>query len=185
MTTINGGACVVNGTPVDKVFSNGVQVYGRNLLLNSKDYSGGNWDYTLKTSDWHDGTQVVSANIGSPVTFSYNKTHLISAGYLNTTDNYQLSFDLNNLGATQVTVNIYNSGTTNQNYSIIATVPANSGWVRLSKNITFWTVSGGQPTIGAQVSGIDSSNRVLISNIKFEKGNIPTPWTPAPEDVLN
>lgn len=32
MTTINGKACVVNGTPVDKVFSNGKQIYGRNLL---------------------------------------------------------------------------------------------------------------------------------------------------------
>ncbi|WP_032767818.1 hypothetical protein [Lacticaseibacillus paracasei] len=33
MPTINGRACVVNGTPVDKVFSNGRQVYGRNLAL--------------------------------------------------------------------------------------------------------------------------------------------------------
>lgn len=32
MPTINGRACFVNGTPVDKVFSNGKQVYGRNLL---------------------------------------------------------------------------------------------------------------------------------------------------------
>lgn len=32
MPMINNRACVVNGTPVDKVFSNGRQVYGRNLL---------------------------------------------------------------------------------------------------------------------------------------------------------
>lgn len=32
MPTINGRACVVNGTPVDKVYSNGRQVYGRNLF---------------------------------------------------------------------------------------------------------------------------------------------------------
>jgi len=36
MTTINGRACVVNGVAVDKVFSNGKQVYGRNLLLGTK-----------------------------------------------------------------------------------------------------------------------------------------------------
>ena len=35
MPTINGKACVVNGTPVDKVFSDGRQVYGRNLLLDT------------------------------------------------------------------------------------------------------------------------------------------------------
>ena len=32
MPTINGKVCIVNGTPVDKVFSNGRQVYGRNML---------------------------------------------------------------------------------------------------------------------------------------------------------
>ncbi|MCG0721965.1 hypothetical protein IMAU70042_00121 [Lactiplantibacillus plantarum] len=32
MPTINGRACVVNGVPVDKVFSNGRQVYGRNYF---------------------------------------------------------------------------------------------------------------------------------------------------------
>nr|AAA72435.1 18.7 kDa protein [Lactobacillus phage LL-K] len=33
MPTINGKVCVVNGKPVDKVYSNGKQVYGRNLLV--------------------------------------------------------------------------------------------------------------------------------------------------------
>jgi len=32
MPTINGKACVANSVPVDKVFSNGKQVYDRNLL---------------------------------------------------------------------------------------------------------------------------------------------------------
>ena len=41
MSTINGGVCVVNGKPVDKVYSNGIQVYGRNLahgIASSKDW---------------------------------------------------------------------------------------------------------------------------------------------------
>ena len=41
MSTINGNVCVVNGTPVDKVFSNGKQVYGRNLISGSYDSSWG------------------------------------------------------------------------------------------------------------------------------------------------
>jgi len=40
MPIINGKACVINGTPVDKVFSNGRQVYGRNLLADSGFESG-------------------------------------------------------------------------------------------------------------------------------------------------
>ena len=39
MPTINGRVCVVNGTPVDKVFSNGQQVYGRNLLISTSSSS--------------------------------------------------------------------------------------------------------------------------------------------------
>jgi len=35
MSIINGNVCIVNGTPVDKVFSNGKQVYGRNYALNT------------------------------------------------------------------------------------------------------------------------------------------------------
>ena len=38
MPIINGGVCVVNGKPVDKFFSNGKQVYGRNLLPMTKDF---------------------------------------------------------------------------------------------------------------------------------------------------
>lgn len=33
MSTINGNVCVVDGVAVDKVFSNGRQVYGRNLIV--------------------------------------------------------------------------------------------------------------------------------------------------------
>lgn len=47
MTVINGRACVVNGTPVDKVFSNGKQVYGRNLVTGTsnelKTVTGSGW----------------------------------------------------------------------------------------------------------------------------------------------
>lgn len=39
MPTINGRACVVNGVAVDKVYSNGRQVYGRNLLISTSSSS--------------------------------------------------------------------------------------------------------------------------------------------------
>lgn len=54
MPTINGRACVVDGTPVDKVFSNGRQVYGRNLLRNSVKlpYTGNLWTSSWSTGQW-------------------------------------------------------------------------------------------------------------------------------------
>ena len=51
MPTINGQACIVNGKPVDKVFSNGIQVYGKNLLTDSSFESGN----TPANYYWGDG----------------------------------------------------------------------------------------------------------------------------------
>lgn len=53
METINGKACAVNGKPVDKVFSNGKQVYGRNLLRNSAKLPYyGDYNSSWQTGQW-------------------------------------------------------------------------------------------------------------------------------------
>lgn len=51
MTIINGRACVVNGAPVDKVFSNGKQVYGRNLIKNGDDMYSWVGECNVTTND--------------------------------------------------------------------------------------------------------------------------------------
>lgn len=147
------------------------QLNGRNLLVGSKDYSGGHWNYVSKTADWHDGTQVIQATSASSMIFRYDKQHLITEGLINTKDKYQVSFDVNNTGSTPVTIRIYDSGTTDQNSALVATIPANSGWRRVSKTLTFWLVDGGQWTIGAQAMGVDPNGKLLASNIKFENGD--------------
>lgn len=68
MSTINGKACIVNGTPVDKVFSDGKQVYGRNLLKNTFDYASG-WSFSNQAL-----TEILEAD-GTPtkiIKFNYN-----------------------------------------------------------------------------------------------------------------
>ena len=63
MTTINGRACIVNGTPVDKVFSNGRQVYGRNLYTDTKNFDNlASWyasSHWIKTTDTYKGLAVM------------------------------------------------------------------------------------------------------------------------------
>lgn len=147
------------------------QLNGRNLLVGSKDYSGGHWYYVSKTADWHDGTQVIQATSVSPMIFRYDKEHMITEGLINTKDTYQVSFDVNNTGSTPVTIRIHDSGTTDQNSALVATIPGNSGWRRVSKTITFWLVDGGQWTIGADATGVDPNGKLLASNIKFENGD--------------
>lgn len=61
MTTINGKACVVNGVPVDKVFSDGKQVYERNLVTGtSKEFK------TVTRSGWGNSpTNLASGKYGA------------------------------------------------------------------------------------------------------------------------
>ena len=66
MPTINSKACVVNGTPVDKVYSDGKQVYGRNLLAGV--------DRTIKQStsfyEWIANINQKYIKVGEPLCFS-------------------------------------------------------------------------------------------------------------------
>ena len=74
MPTINGKVCVVNGTPVDKVFSDGRQVYGRNLVSGTgQEYV---MEYGIPRTVWQDGY----AYLKLPTTLLYNRTEILPGG---------------------------------------------------------------------------------------------------------
>ena len=181
MATINGKALVRDGKPLDRVYSNGKLVYGRNLLLNSTDYNNSNWVSVNKTADQNAGTYVLSNNTDSAI-FLYDKSSLSTSGLLNTTDKYIISFLVNNTGNTDVSL-LFSSGSSNQNYTTVATIHKQSGWIKVSKIIDFWTM-GGNPVMSVSVQGTDGTSPVLSSCFKFEQGTLPTDWTPAPEDYI-
>ena len=58
-------------------------------------------------------------------------------------------------------------------------IPANQ-WVRLEMTSTA-TVDDKNPTFYCTTPGLD---KLWIANIKYEHGNIPTDWSPAPEDII-
>lgn len=162
MPTINGKVCVVNGTPVDKVFSNGRQVYGRNLYSGSYDSSwsyGGNGSPTTQKVTMDSGEvalHVVSPNNGAGIYFSLyfpSGTYTISLDVKGTgTVN---RFGLENISETSVTLT--------------------SDWQRVSRTGPRYT--------GWQAFIIYGEMDIYVRLLKAEKGAIATPWTPAPEDI--
>jgi len=160
MTTINGRACVVNGTPVDKVFSNGKQVYGRNLLTNLSS----NW-----TQGW-----LSSGIIGTPSTFISVGARIRTLQAISVSSSFSYT--------------IYNSNTSfklswlelDSNGNITYAAP----WIT-STNYAFTTTS---TTTQLYIVVAYTTNAELdtsdLPKIKLEKGSVATPWTPAPEDVL-
>jgi len=80
MSTINGNVCVANGVAVDKVFSNGRQVYGRNLLRGaSGPFVMG---YGIPNTTWDTTNQV--SKISLPFTKLANEVLPQDPGFLYT-----------------------------------------------------------------------------------------------------
>ena len=163
MPTINGKACVVNGTPVDKVYSNGEQVYSRNLINGSYDSS---W-----YSDGNTGTtQKVTMDSGEVA------LHVIGTG---STSGLWYHPNLPSNGIYTLSVEIKGTGVVNR-----------LGWEGLSDNTAYPTSDWQRVSSTASLDITKWYSFVFYGEmdvyfrlIKVEKGEIATPWTPAPEDV--
>lgn len=172
MPTINGRVCVVNGTPVDKVFSNGRQVYGRNLLTGTGNhtvtgtgpaYAG---DY-LSNETFDDLLTLFKGLEGQTVTVSVDYEY---SGFIAGSVNNRLGWEIQIIGDIAPYVGPWyfpTNGSGSGRISSTFVVP---------KNIT----SIGEGWGYVQFSG---SGTGTVSHFKLEKGSVATPWTPAPEDV--
>ena len=177
MPTINDRACVVNGVPVDKVLSNGKQVYGRNLLTNTSDFSS-NWYGILSVStttkyNGHPSMVFTSEN-------SRNTTYIFGVGKLENSFRYTSSFwaKADNAGD-KAHIELWGSiGATD--------VVLTTNWVRYTAVLTSFSDVKNNTAYSRQYLGVPGGNKgnVYIALPKLEKGSVSTPWTPAPEDVM-
>lgn len=163
MPTINGRACVVNGVPVDKVFSDGRQVYGRNLIagIDSAIHQAPGW------FQWVTNVPTKFIKVGEPLCFSVfinNAPYAeilakgnafcvmeakdVSGNILLQKNGNKISFDADGISQASLVV-------PNATDSILLFIETNF----MSANAYY-----GHP--------------------KVEFGNVATPWTPAPEDVM-
>ena len=156
MSTINGRACVVNGKPVDKVFSNGRQVYGRNLVTGTS-----NELITMTISGW-----------GNSRTYKPNGTY--GAG------KYYASAYIENTTPVDMTIWIRVDGS---GYNIKSDIiPAGQNGV---VSFTF-DILEGDSLYGIWVGFSKSQTESYTYNYKeMMVTRTPSPWTPAPEDILN
>ncbi|GAB5055868.1 hypothetical protein COSHB9_02550 [Companilactobacillus alimentarius] len=177
MPTINGRACVINGTPVDKVFSNGKQVYGRNLVLNSNDMSKfGVWqaDGSYKLSEDNKEITVTSSHGG--ITGIGGKA--FSSALPNNGDVVVISADVK--GTSHLQFN-YNNG----NYFVSSgtNIPVTTEYKRYYTTFDWKPVNVDKAYFVIFTMG-SADQYLTIKNVKIEIGNKATPWTPAPEDVM-
>lgn len=173
MPTINGKACVANGKAVDKVFSNGRQVYGRNLLLNS--------DQQFTKTNSHVQPEFVTIPFNLNDIFDKYGTNQV----------YTISYDLSSQDPSKVSsIRAYsNPGTTPQNkywfpdvtHQGVTTTPQRFS-MTFKPTLVDETITKTTLVFYGQY---DSGNIPILNRIKVALGNEGNiAWTPAPEDVM-
>jgi hypothetical protein len=160
MSTINGRACVVNGKAVDKVFSNGRQVYGRNLWAVSQSEFG----YfslarqslvTTQSGDFNKYRKDMIATNGAKY-ISVRHIGDIPSNLTSGAEGRIIAFDKD-----QKFISLILRPTADADYFAVGEIPENTVYV------LFHIVWG------------DSGETMI------QFGNQETDWTPAPEDILN
>lgn len=190
MPTINGRACVVNGTPVDKVFSNGRQVYGRNLVSGTGlEYTMG---YGIPNTVWQDGY----AYLKLPTTIPDNRTEILPGYpgfYYNLTSGQVYTQTI--WIETDATVKDLNGASISWFNNLHHDYqPANIQKLFNSSYKVISTYTWPDKGTANRVRLFDTNNLdgafdlstgtyLKFGKLKLEKGATATPWTPAPEDV--
>lgn len=162
MPIINGRACIVNGTPVDKVFSNGRKVYGRNLVI-------GTSNKVVQANSWN--LQVAD--------IKYDKSlgkSLCASVMINNADHASVLLR----GSAYIVMEALDkSGNT------LESVSGNN--ISYNANGLSWcsvSVDDNVASVKAIIFTNNMNQNAFYSCLKIEKGSVVIPWTPAPEDVM-
>ena len=154
---------------------------GRNLLLGTRDWTDNTrWNQRdTVTKDTYRGMLVATTSSAwtSP---TYSMRY---AGILQVGKTYTFSTYIRNTSDTNTQVVTYYEGDIVTPIGVTQPLPAHTDWVRVS--MTFQCVK--DPTTSTanlrwEVQNSLTNGVVQFAGYKLEEGNIPTDWTPAPED---
>ncbi|WP_273711860.1 hypothetical protein, partial [Leuconostoc mesenteroides] len=108
----------------------------------------------------------------------YKNSALESQGVIQSVDNtFIMSAWVRNTGTTSVVIGYFN-GFTNSNGQLVADLPANSGWIRISSQpFQFKQTSNLNGTMRFEPTTDATDGYVQQVGLKLEKGNIATDWT--------
>ena len=171
MSTINGKACVVNGTPVDKVFSNGRQVYGRNYIQNSDNYLIGAGKQQDIIDDISGDT--LKKLRGKQVTISVDVDYTNARHELGQSCRIGVEFSVTYESGQRQYLGAWKWTTVGESFS-----------GRISQTMVFKD----EPIISTSAEvwayAQDAFDESSVGRPKLEIGTTFTDWSPAPEDVM-
>lgn len=185
----NGGELIVDGSiTADKLAANSIVVGKMNdatksQVLNSNISVGGR-NLLLKTGAPATGTMASDTNAQlNP----YNMVKAYSELGLTTNDYVTLSFDYSYTnGKANGTIKFGTNASPWEYFGTLITTTAgsNSGHIESSYKVTSALAACTGNGLRIRTDGCNGMT-LTVSNVKLEKGNKATDWTPAPEDVAN
>lgn len=186
---LNGFKTTVSSTYSTKTEFNNLQVGGRNLLTKT------NQGKTYWSFNKQNGT--VSIESYETIGVKINCT-VASTGYavilyafeqkqvnlLEPNMEYVLSFDLISSNTVAASVRICQPDATDMLANAVAFhVDAGTKWVHKSVTLRTNALTSDKSSQFIYITGFNKVGTVCFKNLKLEKGNKATDWTPAPEDV--
>ena len=171
MAIINGKALVKDGKAVDKVFSNGRQVYSRNLLKGTRTPVSLTGNNTFNQS-------------GSLYSFANGKS--VKYQGLSVGDTLTCEFDWTVSNPTSGTFEAHLNGPNWQRLSQKTSITSEnkSGHNKISFVVDAGFLDGTANAIRLRADYLTTDSVITISKLHFTKGSTATPWTPAPEDYI-
>jgi len=177
MADITHGTWIKDGKAVDKVFSDGKQVYGRNLLKNTFDYASG-WIYNNQAL-----TEILEAD-GTPtkiIKINYNPNDWVGV--------YQtfINWSVRPKAGDTVTLSFYAKG----DGRIYSSIDGISGSININAT-SEWKLYNLTGVATKEIANfsiylhniVTTATSIYVHSVKFEINGEPTIYTPAPEDVL-
>lgn len=160
-----------------------VKVGGRNLMLGTADWSGGSSRWNQRgtiTNATYRGTLIAATSSAwtSPA-YMIQNTSILQVG-----KTYTFSTHIRNTSDTDVEIAAYYDDAIASPNPVSQSLPAHTDWTMVSR--TFRVIK--DPTTSTASLRWESQNNLINGQIQFagyklEEGNVPTDWTPAPEDV--
>lgn len=171
MSTINGQVCVVDGVAVDKVFSNGKQVYGINYFLYSDNYLIGAGKQQNIIGDIS-GDNLKKLR-GKQVTISVDVDYTNARHEVGQPCRVGIEFRVTYESGSKQYLGVWKPTTAGESFSgqISQTMMFNDEPI-ISTSTQIWAYAQ------------DAFDSLSMGRPKLETGSLATPWSPAPEDVL-
>ncbi|AVH85653.1 hypothetical protein [Lactobacillus phage Maenad] len=169
MADITHGTWIKDGKPIDAVYQNGRQVYGRNLISGSYDFSFGG--ITNNSGGTIQKVTMDSGEVALHVIGTSNSSGFYRWFNFPTTGKYVISVEVKGTGI------VSRLGWENwEDPEQMASMTPTSDWQRVSRTTSFNSKGYAFDFYGTM--------DVYVRFLKLEKGTTATPYSLAPEDIL-